>query len=262
MTEDKTMLTVGGFWAGYGRLKIVEDLSLAPLRGGEVTALLGPNGAGKTTLLRGLAGLLPAGGTLRLGEVDLMRSGRAGLARLVSYMPQALPSRVSLTVFEAVFSALRAPGRSGVSGREAKVLVMDTLARLDIAALAFRPLAELSGGQRQMASLAQAVVRQPSVLLLDEPTSALDLNFQFRVMDVVRQIVRERDIVAVVVLHDIALGCRWCQRVVLMAGGRVVADGAPAAAVTTGALADVYGVRARVERCSRGSTQVIVDGVV
>lgn len=259
MTGEATMLTIDRFWAGYGRRKIVEDLSLAPLRGGEVTALLGPNGAGKTTLLRGLSGLLPAGGTLRLGEVDLMRSGRA---RLVSYMPQALPSRVSLTVFEATFSALKAPGAPDVPGGEAKALVMDTLARLDIASLAFRPLAELSGGQRQMASLAQAVVRQPAVLLLDEPTSALDLNFQFRVMDVVRQIVRERNIVAVVVLHDIALGCRWCQRVVLMTDGRVVADGAPADAVTAKVLADVYGVRARVERCSQGSTQVIVDGVV
>jgi len=262
-TADNTLaLQVEAVRAGYGRRRVIQDLSLPPFLGGTVTALVGPNAAGKSTLLRALAGLLPVQGVIRLGSVDLMRLNGAAHAAHVSYMPQAVPQRVALTVFEATLSALRASPAGSRNGQPAQALVRETLEALGIGALAFRSLDHLSGGQRQLASLAQSVVREPSVLLLDEPTSALDLNYQFRVMHRVRSLVQDRGIIAIVVLHDIALACRWCDRVVVLSEGRVVADGPPRDAVTPDTLARVYGVQTRVETCSHGTVQVLVDGIV
>ncbi|HMR30558.1 MAG TPA: ABC transporter ATP-binding protein [Geminicoccaceae bacterium] len=253
-------LRIDGLGVGYGARRVIDRLSLPPIEGGGVTALIGPNAAGKTTLLRALAGLLPASGSVRLGDVELTRLGHAEHALHVTYMPQALPQRVSLTVIEATLSALMsAPAGRAASEAPPRLRVMRTLDRLGIADLALRGLDELSGGQRQLASLAQSIVREPEVLLLDEPTSALDLRHQMQVMQLVAELARERGIIVVVVLHDIALASRWSRRLVVLAGGELAADGPPEEAVTPEMLARVYGVEARVERCSRGFVQVMVD---
>ncbi|MER2537177.1 MAG: ABC transporter ATP-binding protein [Rhizobiaceae bacterium] len=254
------MLGMQNLSVGYPGRRVIDGLSLDPLAGGTLTALVGPNAAGKTTLLRGLAGLTRASGSIRLGGQELTALGTAARARSVTYMPQTLPQRVALTVFEAVLSALKASPHGGATGDE-RDRALTTLERLGIGDLALRPLDELSGGQRQMASLAQALAREPAVLLLDEPTSALDLHHQLRVMSVVRAVAAERGIVAVLVLHDIALACRWCERIVVLSHGKVFADGPPQRAVTPTMFAEVYGVEARVETCSRGFMQIMVDGV-
>ncbi|MFU0504820.1 ABC transporter ATP-binding protein [Pseudaminobacter sp. NGMCC 1.201702] len=262
MAEKGVALTVQNLAVGYPNRKVIDNLSLAPMVGGEVVALVGPNAAGKTTLLRGLAGLTRGSGSVRLGSRELFGLSAAEYASYVTYMPQSLPQRVALSVFEAVLSALKASPHSANAGQDDHGHALRTLQRLGIEKLALRALDELSGGQRQMASLAQALAREPSVLLLDEPTSALDLHHQMRVMSVVKEIARERNIVVLVVLHDIALACRWCERVIVLSQGKVVADGAPEIAVSPSMFADVYGVSARVERCSRGFMQIMVDGVL
>lgn len=254
-------LTISGLGAGYRKRSVIGNISLSPLQGGTMTALVGPNAAGKTTLLRAIAGLNTATGSIRLGERELGGTGIAERAREVSYMPQTLPQRVALSVFEAMLGALNASPVPGLDRREFRPQAMETLERLGIGHLASRGLDELSGGQRQLASLAQAIARRPAVLLLDEPTSALDLAHQFRVMETVRQITLERGMITVLVLHDIAMACRWCERVVVLAGGAIAADGAPHDAVTPAMLAEVYGVEARVERCSLGYLQIITDAL-
>jgi len=251
-------LEIRNLGIGYGARRIIDRLSLPPVEPGIVTGLIGPNAAGKTTLLRALAGLLPAEGSVRLGEIELSRLGPAAHAEHVTYMPQALPQRVALTVLEAVLTALmNAP--TAPAGAAARRRAMEALDRLGIASLASRGLDELSGGQRQLASLAQCLVREPKVLLLDEPTSALDLRHQLRVMQLVDEIARDRDIIAMVVLHDITLAARWCRRLIVLAEGAVAADGLPEKAVTPELLARVYGVEARVEADTRGHVQVMVD---
>lgn len=259
-TTGLPALQVTGVTIGYPGRTVIHAASLRPFAGGSVTALVGPNAAGKTTLLRGLAGLARASGSIRFGGTELIGLSAAAHARYVTYMPQNLPQRVALTVYEAMLGALRASDADREDRRDTAVRAMAALQRLGIAGLANRPLDQLSGGQRQLASLAQCIVREPPVLLLDEPTSALDLAHQFRVMRTVRELTRERGMATVVVLHDIALAARWCERIVVLSGGRVVADGPVAEAVTPHMLADVYGIEARVEHCSRGTPQIIVDG--
>lgn len=247
---------------GYPGRPVVENLSLAPLPPGRMAAIVGPNAAGKSTLLRGLAGLLPATGSMRLGETELIGADRIARARHVGFMPQALPTGARLNALEAVIAALavNAVDRAGVPTADLRRRAMAMLERLGIGSLALEPLDSLSGGQRQLVALAQAIVREPSVLLLDEPTSALDLHHQVRVMEVVRDLADE-GVVVIAVLHDLTLAARWADRLVVIARGSVVADGPAAEVLTPPLLAEVYDVSARVESCSAGRIQVIVDGI-
>ncbi|MHB1330182.1 MAG: ABC transporter ATP-binding protein [Gemmatimonadales bacterium] len=256
-------LTVAGLKAGYGDRAVLDGLSLPPFEPGGITALVGPNGAGKSTLLRVIAGLVPATGSIRLGDRELIGAAPRLRAESVAFMPQTLPQRVALTVLETVLSALKASPFEGQpqDETEARHRAVAILERIGIADLGLRYLDHLSGGQRQLASLAQVAVRQPAVLLLDEPTSSLDLKYQVVVMQLVRELAAEGRIV-VVVLHDLSLAARWADRIVVLERGAVRAAGEPGVAITRDVLGSVYGVDARVERCSRGQLQVIVDGLV
>lgn len=252
--------TIAGLGASYGTRRIVENIDLGPFEPGQVISLCGPNAAGKTTLLRAIAGLQPASGSVRLGETELLSLPLADHARHVGYMPQALPQRIGLTVIEGMISALLAtPGERATTSASLAASAMQTLDRVGIANLAMRELGHLSGGQRQLASLAQALVRQPRVLLLDEPISALDLHYQLRVMKLVRQVAADNGMIVIMVLHDLVMAARWSDRVVLLAEGRIAADGAPADAITAERLGEVYRVAATVENSPRGLSIVIDD---
>jgi iron complex transport system ATP-binding protein len=254
-------LTVAGLQVGYGRRVVVRDLGLPPLLPGTLTALVGPNGAGKSTLLRAIAGLVPGTrGRVMLGGQDLLAMSIPGRAKHLAFMPQGLPGGVALTVLETLVGALRAvPTPLAPDGAAAAQLALAMLRRLEIEDLALRGLDRLSGGQRQLCALAQALVREPSVLLLDEPTSALDLRHQLSVMSLVREMVTERGLIGVVVLHDLGLAARFSDRVVALHRGVVQADGPPAATLTPALLAEVYGVAGRVERCSLDHLLVLAD---
>jgi iron complex transport system ATP-binding protein len=263
MSGGDATLEITGLCAGYRHRPVIRDLSLAGIAPGTVTALVGPNAAGKSTLLRAIAGLIPASGSAHFGGSDLLRLDLGERARHVAFVPQLLPANASLTVLESVIAAQRASPVEGprISARDAQERAMEALDRFEIADLALEPLDRLSGGQRQLASLAQAVVRAPRLLLLDEPTSALDLRHQFHVMDIVRAIARE-GVVVVVVLHDLNLAAQFAGRIVVLGRGVVRADGPPETAMTARMLADVYGVVARVEQDSHARLQIAIDGLV
>ena len=255
-------LKVSGLSTGYHGRPVSRNLTLPEVGPGEVLSLIGPNAAGKSTLLRALAGLHPAQGSVRLGELELSGLSLAARARLVTYMPQTLPQGVALTVLETLVSALRAsPVEDGAMGDEVS-RALAVLVRLGMGGLAMDRLDRLSGGQRQLVSLAQAVVRGPRVLLLDEPTSALDLHHQLRVLKLVRELAAERQMIVIVVLHDLQAAARVSDRVVVLSQGAIAASGTPEEAITPEMLAEVYQVRARIERCGQGTLQVVVDDVL
>ncbi|MFG6441227.1 ABC transporter ATP-binding protein [Roseateles sp. LKC17W] len=242
--------------AGYPGKRVLHSLTLPRLAGGSLTALLGPNGSGKSTLLKALAGLLPAEGGIRLDGTELRGLPLAQRIARIAYLPQSLPRGVHLRVLEAVLASLRAGGsrRPDDLARAEAVL-----ARLGCEALALQHLDALSGGQRQLVGLAQALVREPRVLLLDEPLSALDLRHQLRTMLLLADLAVERDMAAVIVLHDLNVALRHCTGAVLLHDGCVAAAGRPVQALTPATLARVYGVQARVEACTLGHFQVLVD---
>ncbi|SLM62107.1 MULTISPECIES: ABC transporter ATP-binding protein [Dickeya] len=252
-------LSIAGFSAGYPKRRVISQLSVPLLPRGKITVLLGPNGSGKSTLLRALAGLGQAQGDLLLDDDNLMQLPFAKRAEKVVYLPQSLPAGVHLHVLESIIVAQRA---SGAHHHDSEQDVMTLLRQLGIEHLAMSYLDQLSGGQKQLVGLAQSLIRQPSLLLLDEPLSALDLNYQFHVMDLVRQETRKRNIVTVVVVHDINIALRHGDHVLMLKDGRLIADGEPAEVISEQSLAQVYGVRGRIERCSRGIPQVMIDGLV
>jgi iron complex transport system ATP-binding protein len=254
-------LHIAGLSAGYRGRPVITGLTLAPIKAGRVTALVGPNAAGKTTLLRALAGLLPASGSAQVRGANLLAMPAAERAALVSYMPQALPEGVSLTVLESVIAALRASrphgGGNGRSARDRAIAVLD---RLRIAGVALEPLDCLSGGQRQLCGLAQSLVSDPTVLLLDEPTSALDLHHQVTVMSLARELAATGRIV-ICVLHDLSQAARWADTIIIMNNGRRYSQGVPDEILTSRMLADVYAVQAHVERLS-GFSHIVVNDVL
>ncbi|SPU43831.1 Probable siderophore transport system ATP-binding protein YusV [Brevundimonas diminuta] len=257
-------LSISGLDAGYGGQPIISGFSLPPLTAGEVVSVVGPNGAGKSTLLRSLAGLIPAHGSIRLDEAELTRLSLADRAKRVTYMPQTLPQGVALTVLETVVASIRAtPLRGAVyTDAQAAERAYEVLQRINAEALAGQRLDRLSGGQKQLAGLAQALAREPRLLLLDEPTSALDLHYQLRVLDLAREAAAERGMTVMIVLHDLQAAARVSDRIAVMAKGRLVAFGTPDEAITPDILAEVYRVSARVQRCDRGALQVMIDDVL
>ncbi|MGE9543935.1 ABC transporter ATP-binding protein [Escherichia coli] len=249
-------LRINALYSGYGKRQVINNLSLPELPSGEVTALLGPNGCGKSTLLRALAGLNQARGDIWLDKKNLLSLPFARRAEKVAFLPQSLPQGVHLQVLESVIVAQRASG-----AEENRLQVIELLGELGIAHLSMNYLDNLSGGQKQMVGLAQALIRRPSLLLLDEPLSALDLNYQFHVMDMVSRETRRRNMVTLVVLHDLNIALQHAARVIMLKEGELIDCGSPQEVINAKSLAQVYGVYGRVERCSSGKFQVILDGV-
>jgi iron complex transport system ATP-binding protein len=258
MMSGTNGLVVSNLSVDYGRKHILKSLSFGPIERGKFVALLGPNAVGKSTFMRAIAGIGAARGELTLYGTDLTSVSGAERARMITYMPQSQPPAIGLVVVEAVMSAL-----AGVMGRDdALKEAFSALHDLGASDLAMRTLSELSGGQRQIVALAQAIVRKSDVLLLDEPTSALDLKHQVFVMQSAARLARERGTIVIAVLHDVSLAVRYADTIAILKDGKVSAFGTARTVVTPEILAEVYGIEARVETCSQGKMQIIVDGVL
>jgi len=215
---------------------------------GEIVGLLGPNGAGKSTLVRMLSGVLaPYRGSIRLFGAELAGLARIEIARRVAVVPQETPSDLPYTALETVLLG-RHPHLAGLAFESDADLELAhaALAQLGAEELAERPVAELSAGERQRVAAARALAQDTPALLLDEPTSFLDLRFQVELFDLVRGLAaRGRAILAV--LHDLNLAAEYCDRVVLLAGGRLDAAGPTAETLTYANLTRVYGTEIYVD---------------
>ncbi|GEK73132.1 MULTISPECIES: ABC transporter ATP-binding protein [Halomonas] len=246
-------LTLDGLSARYGRRRILSEITTPPLEGGQVVAVLGPNAAGKSTLFRRIFGLLDGGGTVRIEG--------ATRERPVAYMPQDTGVNAVLTVYESVLLA-RMQGRRLNVKPEDLAEVDRALDALGIAALGERDIGDLSGGQRQMVGAAQALVQNPEVLLLDEPTSALDLHRQIQLLSILRRLAKERGMLVIAALHDLGHALRFTDQAMVLKHGELITCGPTEEVVTPELLHRVYQVTARIERCSRGQPQLIVEEAV
>jgi len=221
--------------------------------GAGVVGLIGPNGAGKTTLLKTMMGFIsPHEGTVRFGGKPLSAWEPQALARRVGYLAQGAPCSWPMAV-ERVVALGRTPHlrRFGRPGSADAAAVEQAMAATGVSILRHRPVTDLSGGERMRVMLARVLAGCPEILLADEPIVALDPHYQLQVMESLRGFAREGRTV-VVVLHDLTLAARFCDRLVLLHDGRVMADGAPEAVLTSDVLEAAYGVTAHVGRCEGG----------
>ncbi|MBX2806984.1 MAG: ABC transporter ATP-binding protein [Hyphomicrobiales bacterium] len=252
-------LFVKDLTSGYQRRAVLSGINFDPIGSGKIVGIAGKNGSGKSTLLKVLAGFHPYSGTLSIGDVNLAGLHHSERARRIGYLPQTLPATSSLLAYEFVLSACHAAG--ALHGREAGLAIEEIFSSLELEALAFRPMRELSGGQRQLVGLAQVLVQKPQLLLLDEPTSALDLRWQIEVLRAVRKAAREDGSICLIAVHDLNLAMRFCDVIAILGGGRLLAMGPPDDIVTPSILREAFGVEARVERCSRGQAIILADDV-
>lgn len=254
----KTGFALEQLTAGYPGRPVLQGVTLPAVPAGTLVAVVGPNAVGKSTLLKAVAGLRPSQGRVLLEGADLATLPPRERLRRVGYLPQALPQSTSLVAYETWQSALRASRREW-STAQREAAIESVVTALGLQALALRRLDELSGGQRQMVGLAQVIVRAPRLLLLDEPTSALDLRWQLQVLQAVRAMAQQQGAVGLVAVHDLNLALSFCQHVLVLGGGSVLAAGDPAEVLTPALLQRAYGVLARVERCSEGNLLVLAD---
>jgi iron complex transport system ATP-binding protein len=238
--------------ASYGRTTVLSNVSIDMLQSGSLTAIIGPNAAGKSTLFKRIAGLISGPGLVQL-------SNAAGGDRTICYMPQDTGANAVLTVYESILLASKQG--SGWRVHDDELFEIDSILKaLRIENLAFRGLGELSGGQRQLVSLAQALVRKPEILLMDEPTSALDLHRQVEVLDFISRLARESGMIVLIALHDLNHVLRYCENTIVIADGEMAMSGSTATVITPEMLREVYRVSARIETCSRGQRFILVDG--
>ncbi|HET6314954.1 MAG TPA: ABC transporter ATP-binding protein [Chloroflexota bacterium] len=236
-------LTFEGVTAGYAHGgDVLHGVALhAPP--GEVVALVGPNGAGKSTVLRVASGVLsPRTGRVTIDGDEVVALRSKELARRVAVVPQQMDVPFAMTVRELVGLGrtphLRLLLGAGRGDREAVEWAMDVTSAGEFAG---RFVDELSGGERQRVMLARALAQQPRLLLLDEPTANLDLHYQVSALDLVRGLAREHGLTVLAAIHDLQLAALYCDRVVLMQSGRVVAAGSPEAVLTSVVLLEVFG---------------------
>ena len=239
----------------YGKNKVLHEVSVEGMTSGQVVAVIGPNAAGKSTMFRCIAGLLKCGGDVRIDGVPTSEIPRHVLSQRVAFMPQDNLANARMTVFEAVLLSLQVNASWRVSDNDLQRVQL-TLAGLGIDHLALRYLNELSGGQRQMISVAQALVRQPEVIILDEPTNNLDLQRQLELLDLVREAAAQRNLLSILALHDLNLAARVADQVVLLHEGRVHAYGTPREVISQEKLASIFGVHAELHESPDGDPHI------
>ena len=227
---------------------LIEGVDLHADRG-QLVGLIGPNGAGKSTLLRAISGILNyREGTIRLDGDDLKSLSSRDIAAGLALIPQIAPYTHGFTSIELVLMG-RYPhlGRFQIEGKEDDRIARDSMRLTITEQFADRTLDTLSGGERQRVFVSRALAQQPRVLLLDEPTSNLDVLHQLKVLDLVRKLV-DGGLTAVAAIHDLNMAARYCDRLVLLKGGRVLAEGSPEEVLVPETIQSAFGVRAAVYR--------------
>jgi iron complex transport system ATP-binding protein len=237
---------------------VLAGLSLA-VAAGEILGVIGPNSAGKTTLVRLLTKVLtPTRGTIELGATPLASMTRAELARRIAVVPQDVPQGLPFTVEQLVLMGRypHAPHRFFETDEDVAI-ARDAMTATSVLDLAGTPVGSLSGGERQRVVLARALAQRPRLLILDEPTAHLDLRYQVECVALLRRVNREQGTTVLLVSHDLNLAGELCDRLLLLADGRVARLGTPDEVLEERLLADVYGCTVVVDRSTATGRPVV-----
>ncbi|MDO5846657.1 MAG: ABC transporter ATP-binding protein [Methanocorpusculum sp.] len=246
---SETSLSVSHLSYSYDRKgrQVLQDISFSA-KEGDLMAVLGPNGVGKSTMFKCILGFFKTySGDVKLNGVDVKHLTYKEIARHVAYIPQSTYPVFNYEVLDVVLmgltshiSLLAAPKKEHIEAAEA------ALASLGIAHLAHAGYGEISGGERQLALIARALVQQAKILIMDEPTANLDYGNQFRVMCRIQGLAKDGYII-ILSTHNPDHAFLYANRVIMMFGGKVIADGVPDEVLDARLIHDVYGVDTKIE---------------
>lgn len=238
------ILEVNGVEFQYRSKEVLTDIRFH-LQKNEILAILGPNGVGKTTLLKCMNAILkPKNGTILVDKEDVLKLEQIDIARRMGYVPQRCePAR--LTAFDAILLG-RMPHIKWNISPEDVMLVEATIKKLHLEDMALRYIDELSGGELQKVGIARAIAQNPKLLLLDEPTSSLDLKNQFEILNIVREVVKEENVSAVMTMHDLNLAFRYADKFLFLKNGTIFAAGSMGD-ITPQTIEEVYGVPVTIQ---------------
>lgn len=237
-------LTISALDMTLGSRAVLHGID-ARIEPGALVGVIGPNGAGKSTLARAITGLLrPTAGEVRLDGKVVHHLPRAAMARQIAYLPQGQTVHWPLTV-ERLVSLGRLPHLAPFSSLAStdRAAIERAMDRAGILALSDRPVTELSGGERARALMARAMAVEAPALIADEPLAALDPGHQLQMMELLKAEAASGALV-IAVLHDLAMAARFCDRLILIHEGRLIADGSPATVLTPDSLRACYEIRA------------------
>jgi len=246
--DPQVSIAIEGVRFGYNGADVLQGVEFAA-RPGEFVGLIGPNGSGKSTLLRLMNGILrPKVGTIMLEGRDLDKMRIDEIARVCANVPTEFSEDFNLSVQELVFMG-RYPFSKGSwwDGQEDEAMVVEAMNKFGVYHLKDRKFAELSSGEQQRVLLAKAVVQCPRVMLVDEPSAHLDLRYKLEVMEHLRALL-SGNVTIVIASHDLNLLAKYCDRVMILSQGRIVALGSPEEVITPEMVERVYGVEVVVLR--------------
>ncbi len=226
----------------YGHNLVVKDISFQVMPG-EMVGLIGPNGSGKSTIIRAISRVLSLhSGKIFLDGKDVFKMRRGDLARLVGVVPQMsiLPS--AFTAFEIVLMG-RNPHLGLLQYESAKdmAIAWQAMGKTATQSLAERIVCELSGGEIQRVVVARVLAQEPKSVLLDEPTANLDIRHQVEILDLIKSLCQENNLMVVIALHDLNLAAQYCDRLILINNGQIHAQGTPEEVINSRNIKDVYG---------------------
>lgn len=251
------MIEVKNLSFAYGKREILRDVSFKA-ESGEIVGILGNNGAGKSTLVTCLNHILkPKSGKIILNGKDAETLSKRELAQYISYVAQK-NEQTQTTVFDSVLLG-RKPYIKWSIGQEDIAVCDEIIERVGLSEMKLRALDELSGGELQKVMLARALVQQPKVMLLDEPTSNLDPKNQYEMMKLVRQVADEKNITVLVVIHDLSLAMRFCDKFLLMKDGKVFIYG-DKSVLNDENIYPVYGMHAYIEKLHGVDVVIMHEG--
>jgi iron complex transport system ATP-binding protein len=242
-------LSIEGVDCFYDSAKILENVRFS-VKTGTFLGILGPNGSGKTTLLKSISRVLkPRKGMILLDDTDVYKMKSREVAKHMAVVPQDSSIAFSFTVLDVVLMG-RTPHLSRLETESAKDLAIAKKAMEYTKTwyLAKRPVTELSGGEKQRVIIARALTQEPKILLLDEPTSHLDISNQLEILDLLKQLCTEKKLLIISVFHDFNLAARYCDSIIMLKQGKIVATGKSMETLTSKIIKNVFGIDVIVNR--------------
>jgi len=233
----------------YDSVEVLGDISFE-LKQGEILGIVGPNGSGKTTLLRCINKVLkPKGGVVFLDDINLALIRQKEIAQKIGVVPQNSTHRFPFTVFDIVLMG-RFPhkGRFDKEKEEDFDIVDRYLSLSGISHLASRLITEISGGEHQKVVIARALAQKPQVLLLDEPTLHLDINHQIELLELLKVLAKDENLIVIMVSHDLNLAARYSDKILILKEGKIYQAGLPEEVITYQCIKEVYGIETEIIR--------------